>query len=186
MRGKQWTATSSRALLASKSTFVYRWTRSRATCARADEHGIPVTAHLELVNASDAIRAGMDGIEHITSFGTDLAEPEVAKSFRQDVGDENEARHAGRYRLWATLDLQNSPRTKRLLDLIVEHNVFVSPTLATSSNVAQAAGMWDAAQVAGFENMMRFVGMCQQAGATVVTGSAYLVAACQAWLGIPA
>jgi imidazolonepropionase-like amidohydrolase len=142
----------------------------KATCAQADAHGIPVTAHLELVNASDAIRAGMDGIEHITSFGTDLAEPDIAQKFRTAVDEENEARQDGRYRLWATLDLENSRRAKSVLDLLVKNNVYVSPTLATferrggDNNVA-------AFHVEGFRKMMEFVGMCHRAGATVVTGS---------------
>src|SRR5438270_434344 len=34
----------------------------------AHARGVPVTAHLELVPAVDGIRAGLDGIEHVTSF----------------------------------------------------------------------------------------------------------------------
>ena len=31
---------------------------------------------MELVDADAAIRAGLDGVEHVTSFGTALAEPD--------------------------------------------------------------------------------------------------------------
>ena len=42
----------------------------RAACGAAKRRNVPVTAHLELVDADDAIRAGVIGIEHVTSFGT--------------------------------------------------------------------------------------------------------------------
>ena len=38
----------------------------------AHARGVPVMGHLEIVDARDAIRAGIDGIEHATSFGTAL------------------------------------------------------------------------------------------------------------------
>ena len=45
-------------------------------CKTAHQRGVPATAHLELVDADAAIRAGLDGVEHVTSFGTALAEPD--------------------------------------------------------------------------------------------------------------
>jgi imidazolonepropionase-like amidohydrolase len=142
----------------------------QATCETAAELGIPVTAHLELVDADQAIRAGLRGIEHVTSFGTVLAEPELAEPFRTAVSAENEARRDGRYRLWAALNLDDSLRAKELLTLVVERGVFVSPTLATFERRAGDAGA-EEFHVRGFENMMRFVGQCHRAGATIVTGS---------------
>src|SRR5690606_3112100 len=47
-----------------------------ATCDAAHARGVPATAHLELVDADKAIEAGLDGVEHATSFGTALADPE--------------------------------------------------------------------------------------------------------------
>src|SRR5256714_3622114 len=38
----------------------------------AHARGVPVMGHLEIVDARDAITAGIDGIEHATSFGTAL------------------------------------------------------------------------------------------------------------------
>jgi len=142
----------------------------KSTCETAHELGIPVTAHLELVGADAAIRAGLDGIEHITSFGTVLASPEVARRFEAAVGEENEARKDGRYRLWASLDLDDSPRAAALLQLIVKENVYISPTLATFERRPGDKKASDV-RVRGFQNMMKFVGMCHDAGATVVTGS---------------
>ncbi len=44
----------------------------KEACEIAHAHGLPVTGHLEIVDARHAIEAGLDGIEHITSFGTAL------------------------------------------------------------------------------------------------------------------
>ncbi len=142
----------------------------KATCETAHALGIPVTAHLELVDADQAILAGLDGIEHITSFGTVLAGREIADEFRTAVNDDNAARQDGRYRLWATLNLEDSPQADKLLKLIVEKGVVVSPTLATFERRAGDKNVQEF-QAAGFANMLKFVGMCHRAGATVVTGS---------------
>jgi imidazolonepropionase-like amidohydrolase len=56
----------------SKYILVYRLVVIKEVCTAAHLHGLPVTAHLEITNAKDAINAGLDGIEHITSFGTVL------------------------------------------------------------------------------------------------------------------
>lgn len=145
-------------------------TEIRATCDQAHELGIPVTAHLELVDADLAIAAGLDGIEHITSFGTVLADPEIAEQFRSSVFAENSARSEGRYRLWASLDFEDSPRKVRLLKLLKDQRVVVSPTLATFERRAGGRDV-EPYHVRGFENMLAFVGECSRAGITVVTGS---------------
>jgi len=142
----------------------------KATCNTAHKLGIPVTAHLELVDVDKAILAGLDGIEHITSCGTVLAEKDIAEQFRAAVDTDNNARKDGRYRLWASLDLSNE-RAKRLIKLIVENNVFVSPTLAIFERRAGDKQNSQEVHVRGFENMLRFVGMCHERGAVVVTGS---------------
>lgn len=141
-----------------------------ATCAQAHQHRIPVTAHLELVDADAAIRAGLDGIEHVTSFGTLLAEPQAAEEFRQAVARDNEARQNGRYRLWADLDLDRSPRVAPLIKLMVERRIWFCPTLATFErrDGDRGAGLH---HVRGFENMLKFVGLCHRAGVPIVVGS---------------
>jgi len=143
----------------------------QATCETAHELGIPVTAHLELVDADKAIEAGLDGIEHITSFGTALADRKVTDRFRYLVGAENEARKIERYRLWASLDLDESPRVGPLLETIIKHDVFVSPTLATFERRTGDKKATDLAHIRGFQNMLKFTGICDRAGATVVVGS---------------
>ncbi|HEY0456360.1 MAG TPA: amidohydrolase family protein [Verrucomicrobiae bacterium] len=139
-------------------------------CKSAHARGVPVTAHLELVSAADAIRAGLDGIEHITSFGTALADPVDAERFREAVAADNEARRKARYELWSRLDLEQSSRVKPLLQEIMKNKIFVSATLAVFERRRGDRGTSET-EVRGFENMLKFAGMCQRAGATLVVGS---------------
>jgi imidazolonepropionase-like amidohydrolase len=142
----------------------------RVACQAAHRRGVPVTAHLELVNADGAIRAGLDGVEHITSFGTALAEPDEAERFRKAVSEDNEARRKSRYELWSRLDLPTSSRVRPLLDLIVKRKVFVSPTLAVFEKRRGDPGVTEV-EARGFENMLAFVRLCHRAGVRVVVGS---------------
>jgi imidazolonepropionase-like amidohydrolase len=139
-------------------------------CATAHQRGVPVTAHLELIDADDAIRAGLDGVEHVTSLGTALADPQVARDFKETVSENPDMRRDYRYRLWAGLDLERSARVKPLLELLVERKVVMSPTLAVFE---RRAGDKDVTEmhVRGFEKMLRFVGMCHEEGVTIVAGS---------------
>jgi imidazolonepropionase-like amidohydrolase len=141
-----------------------------AACGAAAKRGVLVTAHLELVDADEAIRAGVRGIEHVTSFGTTLAEPEATAKFKAAVQGDSAARHHLRHWLWSTIDLDTSPRVRPLLDLLVRQSVFVSPTLAVFEKRPGDKGASDV-DVAGFANMLKFSGMCHQAGAKVVVGS---------------
>lgn len=141
----------------------------RATCETAHARGVVVTAHLEIVDARDAINAGLDGIEHITSFGSAMLPFRDAEQWRQAMMNENSFRQNGRYKMWSKLNLESS-QSKELLDLIVANDVYVSPTLGAFE---KRAGDEDTEEyhIKGFENMMRFTGMCKRHGARVVTGS---------------
>jgi imidazolonepropionase-like amidohydrolase len=141
-----------------------------ATCEAAHARGVPVTAHLELVDAGQAIEAGLDGIEHVTSFGTALAEPGQASNFREAVERDNEARNDGRYRLWASIELEGNPRVKPLINRMLENGVVLSPTLAVFER-REGDRDAEAHHVRGFTTMMRFVGMCHEAGVPIVVGS---------------
>jgi imidazolonepropionase-like amidohydrolase len=141
----------------------------RVAVETAHARGVPVTAHLEIVDAADAIRAGVDGIEHITSFGTALLPPREAEKYRQTMLADNNARREGRYKVWSELDL-NAPRVQPLLALIAQRGTFVSPTLAVFE---KQAGDKEAPEthVRAFSQMMKFVGMVKRAGGRVVVGS---------------
>jgi len=132
----------------------------------ADFYHIPVVAHLELVDADDAILAGLQGVEHVTSFGTSLADPEDAREFREGVQADNNYRREGRYRLWSKIDL-SADRVKEVLALAAKKKVVLSPTLTTFERQVGD----EEYQAKAFQNMLDFVGMAHQAGVTVVTGS---------------
>ena len=55
----------------------------RAVNEAAHERGLLTTGHLEIVDAGDAVRAGLDGVEHVTSFGTAIVPLREAEVFRQ-------------------------------------------------------------------------------------------------------
>lgn len=137
--------------------------------AVAGFYGIPVVAHLELVAADEAIRAGLKGIEHVTSFGTALADPVDAQEFREAIAADNEYRRNGRYLLWSKIDLE-SERVKKVLQLASKEKVVLCPTLATFERQEGDEGVADY-QAIGFQKMLQFVGMAHQAGIGIVTGS---------------
>jgi imidazolonepropionase-like amidohydrolase len=141
----------------------------RAVCEAAHQRNVPVTAHLEIVRADDAVEAGLDGIEHVTSVGTTIAEPMEAERFRQAVTADNKARNEGRYQLWSKIDFE-SPRVTRLIDLLVRRGVFFSPNLAVFERRAGERGATEMHATA-CENMRRFTGMARKAGVRVVVGS---------------
>lgn len=134
----------------------------------ARKNDIPVVAHLELVKATDAIKAGVMGIEHVTSFGTSIAEEEAVKSFIEKVEANNSARGIERYRLWASVNM-DSPKVKQAIELAIQHNVSLCPTLAAFEKQA-GEGVSDF-QVKGFQNMMKFVELAHKMGMKIVGGS---------------
>ena len=135
----------------------------------AHSRGIPVIGHLEVVDARDAINAGIDGIEHATSFGTALLPLRDAEKYRQAILSDNNARREGRYVVWNSVDL-TTPQATALFKLIVDRGVFLSPTLAVFE---RQAGDKDTTNVHvhGFKQMEAFVGLAKKAGAKVVVGS---------------
>jgi imidazolonepropionase-like amidohydrolase len=135
----------------------------------AHARGIPVMGHLEIVDARDAINAGIDGIEHATSFGTALLPLRDAEKYRQAVLADNNARREGRYQVWNSVDL-NTPQAKALVNLIVSRGVFVSPTLAVFERRAGDKDTRDV-HVKAFKQMEAFVGLVKKVGGKVVVGS---------------
>ena len=123
----------------------------REICATAHQSGVPVTAHLEITDARDAIDAGLDGIEHITSFGTCLLPMRDAEIYRQKVmGDEN-ARRRGRYEVWNTFDFSYNAAADTLIRMLSEKKIFVSATLAVFERRPDKG---DSVEVNGFRRMM--------------------------------
>jgi imidazolonepropionase-like amidohydrolase len=141
----------------------------RAAVEAAHARGVPVTSHLEIVDAADAIEAGVDGIEHVTSFGTALVPPREAEAYRQSVLADNNARREGRYQVWSGADPQ-SERARRVLRLAAERGVFLSPTLAVFERREGDRNSTDV-HVRGFRHMLAFTGAAKKAGVRVVIGS---------------
>ena len=135
----------------------------------AHARGVPVMGHLEIVDARDAIRAGIDGIEHATSFGAALLPLRDAEKYRQSVLADNNARREGRYQVWNSINL-NTPQAASLFKLIVDHNVVVSPTLAVFERQRGDKDTNDI-HVHAFKQMEAFVGLANKAGAKIVVGS---------------
>ena len=135
----------------------------------AHSRGVPVMGHLEVVDARDAINAGIDGIEHATSFGTALLPLRDAEKYRQAVLSDNNARREGRYVVWNSINL-TTPQATALFKLIVDRGVVLSPTLAVFE---RQPGDKDTTNVHvhGFKQMEAFVGLARKAGAKVVVGS---------------
>ncbi len=135
----------------------------------AHARGVPVMGHLEILDARDAIRAGIDGIEHATSFGTALLPLRDAEKYRQSVLADNNARREGRYQVWNLINL-NTPQAESLFKLIVGHGVVVSPTLAVFERQRGDKDTQDL-HVHAFKQMEAFVGLAKKAGAKIVVGS---------------
>lgn len=140
-----------------------------AVTSAAHARGLVTTAHLELVDAGDAVRAGLDGVEHVTSFGVALAPPREAEAFRQAVIADNEARRQGRYALWSGIDV-DSPRARAVLDLLVARGTFFTPTLGVYERRPGDAGS-NEVEARGFSNMLAFVNRAHHAGVRIVVGS---------------
>ena len=140
----------------------------REVCRAARENGLPVTAHLEITNAQDAINAGLDGIEHITSFGTCLLPLRDVEIYKQRVMADKNARRRGRYEVWNSLHIDNNPNVDSLVSFLAAKQTFISPTLAVFERRPDKG---DSVEVNGFANMLHFVGRANTAGARIVVGS---------------
>jgi len=144
--------------------------RIRVACEAAKARGVPVTAHLELVDADQAIGSGLIGVEHVTSFGTALADPADADRFRATVSGDNEARRKGRFELWSGFDFEKNTRVQPIVEFLTREKTFLSVTLAVFERRAGDKRVTDA-EVRGFENMLAFVRRCHEGGAVIVVGS---------------
>jgi len=141
----------------------------RVVCEEAHRRGLPVTSHLEIVDATEAIRAGVDGVEHVTSFGTALLPAREAEKYRQSVLADNAARREGRYEVWNKADL-DGPRARAVLSLLAGRGTFLSPTLAIFERRAGDKDTTDI-HVRGFKQMLEFTARARRAGVRVVVGS---------------
>jgi imidazolonepropionase-like amidohydrolase len=135
---------------------------------------IPCTAHLELLDARELIAAGLDGIEHITSFGVSILPRVRAEAYRQAVLKDNDARRDGRYRLFAEADL-DGPDAKALYAVLRERRPWLDPTLAVFERRADRPPQGTKPEMApvlaaGFAKMKQLTRRAASEGARVVMG----------------
>lgn len=142
----------------------------RKVCEAAHARGIPVTGHLETTEAREAIEAGLDGIEHITSFGLTLVPQREGEKYRQMVLADNNARKQGRYNVWKSIT-PDSPLTDSLGAFLKTKGTFVSPTLGAFEYQTAAGQPLDTARLEGFDKMKKITGKLHHAGARIVVGS---------------
>jgi imidazolonepropionase-like amidohydrolase len=145
----------------------------KEVCTTAHKYGLPVTAHLEITNAWDAINAGLDGIEHVTSFGPILIPPMEAEQYKLRVLADNDARKRGRYEVWNRIDVAHNEVVDSLCRFLAKKNTFLSPTLASFEKRADKG---DSIEVNAFRNMLSFIGRAKKAGVRMVVGSHTYVA----------
>jgi imidazolonepropionase-like amidohydrolase len=147
-------------------------------CKAAHARGIPVTAHLETTEAMEAIQAGLDGVEHITSFGLTLRPQREAEKYRQMVLADNNARKKGRYEVWSQVEV-NGSRADSLTTFLRQKGTFVSPTLGAfeyrfpspaKDSLELPLGN-DTSRLNAFENMKALTAKLRKGGVKIVLGS---------------
>jgi imidazolonepropionase-like amidohydrolase len=153
-------------------------------CKAAHARGLPVTAHLETTEAMEAIQAGLDGIEHITSFGLSLRPQREAEKYRQMVMADNNARKKGRYEVWSQVEV-NGSRADSLTAFLHKKGTFVSPTLGAFeyrfplpakgkdflNTEMDPAAVNDTSRLHAFENMKALTAKLKRGGVKIVVGS---------------
>lgn len=141
----------------------------RVICNTAHSKGIPVMAHLEITEAIEAIEAGLDGVEHITSFGLSLQSKRNGEKYRQLVLSDNNARKQGRYDVWKSIEV-NGKMADSLNSFLVLKGTFVSPTLG-AFEYQPGKDSTDTIKLVGFNNMKSITGKMKKAGVHIVVGS---------------
>ncbi len=146
-----------------------------AVIEEADRRNVPVHGHLEIVSPGDAIRLGLDGIEHTRSVGQALVSPKEAEAYRQAVLLESAHRSEGGYELWAGLD-PHGPRGEELIRLMLERQVNLDGTLAVFEPPMDSEEPGVEVRWAGMRTMAAFTVRYAKAGGSVTMGSHGLVA----------
>ena len=136
--------------------------------------GVPCTAHLEIVDARDLLKAGLQGIEHITSLGPSLLPRLRREAYRQAVLANNDARRDGRYEMFSQIELDGAD-AEALYTILRTRRPWIDPTLAVFEQrmvppTPDTPEAKVATYVTGFENMKRLTRRIALEGARIVMG----------------
>lgn len=147
---------------------------ARAVVEACRARGVPCTAHLEILDARDLLRAGLHGLEHITSVGTALVPPPQAEAYRQAVLADSGARRDGRYTLFAGAKL-DGPEARGLYEVVRTTRPFVDATLAVfearaGDPVPKGSTLTAETRVRGFAAMKALTARLHAEGARLVVG----------------
>ncbi|MCK0147202.1 amidohydrolase family protein [Arenibacter sp. F26102] len=141
----------------------------KEVCDIAHAHGLPVTAHLEITDVRQAVLAGLDGVEHVTSLGTALVSRKRAEEFRQGMLANNKARLSGRLEMWKDIDV-NGKRADSLIKFFEANQTFLTPTLGPYEYKIEGENK-DSIALIAFQNMSGFIGRCAKANVRIAVGS---------------
>jgi imidazolonepropionase-like amidohydrolase len=147
---------------------------AKAVIDVCDARRVPCTAHLELLDARELIASGLQGVEHITSFGVSVLPRMEAEAYRQAVLANNDARRDGRYALFANANL-DGPDAHALYRVLRDRKPWIDPTLAVferrgAEGPPAKTPAQRAIQVAGFKKMKELTRRAAQEGGRVVLG----------------
>jgi imidazolonepropionase-like amidohydrolase len=147
---------------------------ARAVVDVCRARGVPCTAHLEILDARDLLRAGLHGLEHITSFGTAIVPPQQAEAYRQAVLLDSAARRDGRYTLFAAANLE-APEARALYEVTRATRPFVDATLAVfearpGDAPLKGSALPREARARGFTAMKQLTARLHKEGARLVVG----------------
>lgn len=135
----------------------------------AHANGLPVTAHLEITDVRQAVLAGLDGVEHVTSVGTALISKRRAEEFRQKMMANNKARLSGRLEMWKDIDV-NGKKADSLIKFLVANRTFLTPTLGPYEYKIEGDKK-DSTALIAFQHMSEFIGRCAKANVRIAVGS---------------
>jgi hypothetical protein len=145
----------------------------------AHESGLRVAYHIgsgshprfRLISVHDAIRAGVDSIEHIHSLTGDVLPDEVVEEFAADDLAAPGAVFHRILRAWARVD-PDGPEARHVIDRFVAHRTALVPTLTRFAALIDQDAAGELAEARrGFDAMLAFVRAFAARGGRLAVGS---------------